>query len=86
MQRHRPAGMEEDEMNDGGPAFSRPCGTNSFADSPASLGMSLRDFFAGKAVQAYSTQICEETGEWTTDMIAASCYRLADAMLKEREK
>jgi len=79
-------------INDGGQAFPKlfsaqdrnPRGRTYTMKSIG--GMSLRDWFAGMAVQAYSTQICKETGEWTVDMIAASCYRLADAMLKEREK
>jgi len=69
---------------DGGPAFPRPCGTNSFADSPASLGMSLRDWFAGMCLALYMPNHVWDKS--LTQYIAESCYRQADAMLKEREK
>ena len=74
------------ELNDGGPAFpmaSGPC--NDFEH-----GMSLRDWFAGKALagmageyrtaQMYTCEFDE-----TCESIAKSAYELADAMLKARE-
>jgi hypothetical protein len=43
-------------------------------------GMTLRDYFAAKAMQS----IFEETCSYST--IAERSYEMADAMLKEREK
>jgi len=45
-----------------------------------SPGMSLRDWFAGQALAQ------DPGGEGREEKIAASCYRFADAMLREREK
>jgi hypothetical protein len=46
-----------------------------------SSGMSLRDYFAAKAMQVFLTS---ENGTMESDAEAA--YRMADAMLKAREK
>jgi hypothetical protein len=60
-------------MNTGGPAF--PIGSNA--------GMSLRDWFAGQAMQ----------GDWAVgnaeenlSEAATRYYKMADAMLSQREK
>lgn len=50
-----------------------------------SLGeVDLRDYFAAKAIQG----ICSSGPDrsWTDDMLACEAYRLADAMLAQREK
>jgi hypothetical protein len=44
-------------------------------------GMTLRDWFAGKALAAY----IEEGSDCTVAEIAADSYRLADAMLEARK-
>jgi hypothetical protein len=46
-------------------------------------GMTLRDYFAAKAMQG----ICASgpSMEWSNDRLAAEAYDLADAMLKARE-
>ena len=63
----------EDKINTGGPAF--PTGT-------AFQGMTLRDYFAAKAMQADMTDgIHEKDFAWTADC----AYKMADAMLKARE-
>ena len=58
-------------------------------------GMTLRDYFAAKAMQALtqSEQFLREASEWrkidgedVEDAIAGSAYDLADAMLKAREQ
>lgn len=51
---------------------------------PAEPGMSLRDYFAAKALQG----ICASSPDssWTNERLAAEAYGLADAMLKERDK
>lgn len=62
------------EINTGGPAF--PAHTISMYE-----GMTLRDYFAAKAMQGIlagnSTKVHE---------IAQASYTVADAMLKERSK
>lgn len=44
----------------------------------------LRDYFAAKVIQG----ICSSGPDrsWTDDMLACEAYRLADAMLKTRER
>lgn len=48
---------------------------------PASLGMTLRDYFAAKAMQAYATSEPDRKAEY----IAKDAYDMADVMLKARE-
>lgn len=76
--------------HDGGPAFpysalepdpeTRQLVGSIYADSH---GMSLRDYFAAKALAAMVTN-SETLG--TAAQLAPIAYRYADAMLKEREK
>lgn len=48
-------------------------------------GMTLRDYFAAKAMQGYCT--CPSTVDsWSVLTTAEQAYQIADAMLKEREK
>jgi hypothetical protein len=47
------------------------------------VAMTLRDYFAAKAMQAYLT--APDTG-WEFDEMAGAAYLMADAMLKERTK
>lgn len=61
---------------DGGPAFSvAEMGTH------GSYGMSLRDFFAAKAMQAMLTR----GAPLDSDQMALDAYVYADAMLAARE-
>ena len=63
--------------NNGGPAFP----ANHFDLAPDETGMTLRDWFAGKAMQG-----CLATEGWASASdIAAGAYDMADAMLKARE-
>jgi hypothetical protein len=73
--------------NTGGPAF--PC--DPFAASePKNVaeakrlaeGMTLRDYFAAKAVQGLLAGTLKSSD---TSLIARDCYAMADAMLKARE-
>jgi hypothetical protein len=67
--------------NTGGPAF--PDGTKNEWGHALNSGMTLRDYFAGKAMQSY---MHEEI--WSADIykLAAKCsYEVADAMLKARD-
>ncbi|VBB10660.1 hypothetical protein [Burkholderia stabilis] len=76
------------EIKDGGPAFPsgeevteiRADGTRyTYASAP---GMSLRDYFAAKAMQG----ICAHPDTWglSTPQIADRAYLIADAMLRAR--
>ena len=65
--------------NTGGPAF--PVTSDNYAN-PNSEGMTLRDYFAAKAMAADMTDgIHENDFAWA----AARAYKVADAMLKARE-
>ena len=44
-------------------------------------GMSLRDYFAAKAMQAFI-----QRGQFEYEEFAKAAYYMADAMMKEREK
>ncbi len=60
-------------------AFPRPfSGTTQYAQD----GMTLRDYFAAKAMQAKDFTVRPYD---TTDETAKDCYRMADAMLEARE-
>jgi hypothetical protein len=88
-----------DKRQDGGPAF--PGRGDTFApdgeylgESPCS-GMSLRDWFAGKAMRmfTYSFAVYQEPTKLQIleqkqlrSALARECYRMADAMLEERER
>ena len=64
------------KINDGGPAF--PIGSGDMRDP---CGMTLRDYFAAKAMQALIIH------GWTMmGAIADTAYEQADAMLAERAK
>ena len=61
--------------NTGGPAFPHQ------SSDAIRSGMTLRDYFAAKAMQA---QLIGYQGEWY-DRVAEEAYKAADAMLKARE-
>jgi hypothetical protein len=66
--------------NTGGPAFPTP---RYERGDMYSLGMTLRDYFAAKAMQAILSD-----GSWhehTCKTAALESYEMADAMLKARE-
>ena len=68
------------EINTGGPAFPAP---NLIIGGETQFGMTLRDYFAAKAMQGMIG------GNWPTsrtdqDYIAEFSYALADAMLAAR--
>lgn len=68
----------------GGPAFPATSWSNDGEFLGENQGMTLRDYFAAKALQAHITHdgsddICE-TG------VARWAYELADAMIAERSK
>jgi hypothetical protein len=66
------------DTHQGGPAF--PQQTNSLLSYS---GMTLRDYFAAKAIQC----ICANSSweNWSNERLASEAYDFADAMLKARE-
>lgn len=69
------------KRDDGDVAFPVP-GTEYNERYP---GMSLRDYFAAKAMAALVKDACENDGREPID-IAAEAYELANAMLKARNQ
>ena len=72
----------------GGPAF--PSGlidpsTPEDAVLPIHNGMTLRDYFAGKAIQGILTATLTPNTVWSQDEAAKTAYNVADAMLKARQ-
>lgn len=69
--------------NDGGPAFPLSIGPQ---DDPT-LGMSLRDYFAGQALVGYMVStLLHEMPQVYGPKMAEYAYTQADAMLAERNK
>lgn len=66
---------------DNTPAF--PVNSDNYA-SPDSTGMTLRDYFAAKAMQAYFTDPNVGFGSDVIEDGSRAAYRIADAMLKAR--
>ena len=66
--------------NTGGPAF--PIGSGDMRDP---TGMTLRDYFAAKAMQGELASQSPENEYTNLDALAALSYRVADAMIKARE-
>lgn len=76
-------------INDGGPAF--PCEVYlSPQDTMATKcpGMTLRDWFAGQALQGYlagrNNSQRETPSRYEASRVACDCYAYADAMLAAR--
>lgn len=70
--------------NDGGPAFPQP-----YSPIGTTGGMSLRDWFAGRAMDAAlhgASAPSEDALGPLFNEIARLAYKMADAMLAEREK
>lgn len=71
-----------DPKIDGGPAFPVPNQTGGWDPK---VGMSLRDWFAGQAIDRMLT-LSSNDEQWDPAAVAVGCYLLADAMLAERMK
>jgi hypothetical protein len=74
-------------INDGGPAF--PVWELNGKDQPemTGFGMTLRDYFAAKAMHGFSTNIdTRRSNLIDVPQLAKSSYNIADAMLKARGK
>ncbi len=75
----------DDRKETGGAAFARP--TSQAPNSEVAWdreGMTLRDYFAAKAMQGMSAN--PEVGFIDISAAANEAYKMADAMLKERGK
>jgi len=72
--------------NTGGPAFAQQleCNRDGYA---VTGGMTLRDYFAAKAMQGLITSrhTDYENGWYDEEQLAGSAYKMADAMLRARE-
>ena len=72
--------------NTGGPAFPHHvvC-ANGWAETQELQGMTLRDYFAAKAMQGLLAQSQGTALGSTVETAAEYAYAMADAMLKARE-
>ena len=66
--------------NDGGPAFPVYDDHGQYVNGG---GMTLRDYFAGRAMQSYLLD--KDRDSFTFEQWAQASYEMADAMLKARE-
>lgn len=77
-------------MNDGGPIMGKVVfsgrGNCANSDAVVQFYMSLRDWFAGMALSGEASTWTETDSGGYADAIAERCYKLADAMLAERER
>lgn len=73
----------ETKKETGGPAFPLPLGNENI--DPSAAGMTLRDWFAGKAATAEIESWIKEGMRPDYKEIAESCYEFADAMLQARK-
>lgn len=75
---------------DGGLAFpldTRKLESDGLTTGTVYHGMSLRDWFAGMALQGFLAMCSDPNANAPKrEIAAATAYRYADAMLKEREK
>lgn len=70
------------DVKTGGPAFPGPIHPLTYSGSLE--GMSLRDWFAGMALQGYRSQ---KGGHlFTKESVVSWAYQDADAMIQERDK
>lgn len=79
---------QPEPINDGGPAFPQftrtplPYGASHVE---VAGGMSLRDWFAGRALSNDQAMLVSVESDFA-QLIARRCYAIADAMLAERAK
>lgn len=80
-------GNNMNEQNNGGPAFPQDYDTAMMANlapSKGALGMTLRDYFAAKAMQGLMAS-SKMSDDCTPTDVALDAYDVADAMLRARE-
>lgn len=73
------------KINDGGPAFPVDVFSNEGGEYIREGGMTLRDYFAAKAMQAIVSHDPTFVKQFL-DLSAQDAYAYADAMLKAREQ
>jgi hypothetical protein len=78
-------------VNQGGPAFPIPMGGGRMYHQHAPCdGMTLRDYFAAKALQgwlsSYGPDDKHPASSGDADLVAQRAYAMADAMVAERNK
>lgn len=71
----------------GGPAFPNKESSGNGGSSLDSCGMTLRDYFAAKAMQAMisNNRIIDNDSDGAVNYASSAAYKFADAMLKARE-
>lgn len=78
-----------EEIKDGGQAFPQPIAVSPMGDyCPAYPGMTLRDYFAAKALAAlisHEGKDYENRGKKAVPILAKFAYEYADTMLAARE-
>ena len=87
------AANEKGTKDDGGSAFPEICTDQKYNDDREYVGpdtysyggMTLRDYFAAKALPAISGLSRELRLQHSADGIAAAAYEVADAMIKARK-
>ena len=81
----------EQKIETGGPAFPAPdLGEHDFGQRGAYWGMTLRDYFAAKAMPACYAEYCTHANIQGFDEgwkmgVALDAYAMADAMIKARD-
>jgi hypothetical protein len=70
--------------NTGGPAFPYEYFDKQLNQNRIAVGMTLRDYFAVKALQGILTATLTPSTVWSQDAAAETAYNVADAMLKAR--
>ena len=79
----KPEKIEMNETKHGGPAFPTTQYVGGISPTGHSGGMTLRDYFAAKALEGFL--IAPDLG-WDYSEVARASYKMADEMLKAREK
>ncbi len=74
-------------IDDGGPAFPNENSENGETQWANGLGgMSLRDWFAGMALQGEVANPNSSDEKYHSEWVVNKCYKLADAMIAERKR
>jgi len=66
-------------------AFARPHSETDEFIHHAQAGMTLRDYFAAKAMQSFLDEVGSGSDQRFYKEVAIGAYQVADAMLKARE-
>lgn len=74
------------EVKGGGPAFPTTQYANGISPTGHDFGMTMRDYFAAKAMQGMCATLGEVNGEPFWTVLASDAYKIADAMLRAREE